>query len=229
MKDAVAAISVGIVEGTPLLDLEYIEDSACDTDMNVVMTGAGGFVELQGTAEGVAFTRARDGCAARPGRQGHPRTGGPCSAPWGFEMRLVLASNNAKKLVELQALFAPLGLSLVTQGSLGIPKPRNLSHLRRERADQGPPCGPASGSAGDRRRLGPVRRCAGGRARRAVGALRHWTLFGRAQERRREQRTCCWRTGGVADRARVSSAPGRGARADDPEPLIAMGRWRARS
>ncbi len=54
---AVAAISVGIVEGTPLLDLEYTEDSACDTDMNVVMTGAGHFVEVQGTAEGVAFTR----------------------------------------------------------------------------------------------------------------------------------------------------------------------------
>lgn len=58
IKDAVAAISVGIVNGVPLLDLEYTEDSACDTDMNVVMTGAGGFVELQGTAEGVAFTRA---------------------------------------------------------------------------------------------------------------------------------------------------------------------------
>ncbi|MDB5956114.1 MAG: ribonuclease ph [Ramlibacter sp.] len=54
----VAAISVGIVEGTPLLDLEYIEDVACDTDMNVVMTGAGHYVEVQGTAEGAAFTRA---------------------------------------------------------------------------------------------------------------------------------------------------------------------------
>ena len=53
----VAAISVGIVGGTPLLDLEYIEDVACDTDMNVVMTGAGHFVEVQGTAEGAAFTR----------------------------------------------------------------------------------------------------------------------------------------------------------------------------
>jgi ribonuclease PH len=58
IRDGLAAISVGIVEGTPLLDLEYTEDSACDTDMNVVMTGAGGFVELQGTAEGVAFSRA---------------------------------------------------------------------------------------------------------------------------------------------------------------------------
>ena len=54
----VAAISVGIVQGTPLLDLEYTEDSACDTDMNVVMTGAGHFVEVQGTAEGTAFSRA---------------------------------------------------------------------------------------------------------------------------------------------------------------------------
>ncbi|WP_416757658.1 ribonuclease PH [Roseateles sp. So40a] len=58
LKDAVAAISVGILDGQALLDLEYVEDSACDTDMNVVMTGAGHFVELQGTAEGVAFTRA---------------------------------------------------------------------------------------------------------------------------------------------------------------------------
>jgi ribonuclease PH len=54
----VAAISVGIVQGTPLLDLEYTEDSACDTDMNVVMTGAGHYVEVQGTAEGAAFSRA---------------------------------------------------------------------------------------------------------------------------------------------------------------------------
>lgn len=58
IKDAVAAVSVGIVDGTPLLDLEYTEDAACDTDMNVVMTGAGGFVEVQGTAEGASFSRA---------------------------------------------------------------------------------------------------------------------------------------------------------------------------
>jgi ribonuclease PH len=57
IREFVAAVSVGIVEGTPLLDLEYTEDSACDTDMNVVMTGAGGFVEVQGTAEGAAFSR----------------------------------------------------------------------------------------------------------------------------------------------------------------------------
>ena len=53
----VAAISVGMLKGLPLLDLDYNEDSACDTDMNVVMTGAGHFVEVQGTAEGAPFSR----------------------------------------------------------------------------------------------------------------------------------------------------------------------------
>ena len=57
IRDFVAAVSVGIVAATPLLDLEYVEDSACDTDMNVVMTASGGFVELQGTAEGATFSR----------------------------------------------------------------------------------------------------------------------------------------------------------------------------
>ncbi|HEX5477580.1 MAG TPA: ribonuclease PH [Burkholderiales bacterium] len=58
LKDFVAAVSVGLHQGTALLDLDYAEDSACDTDMNVVMTGAGRFVEMQGTAEGAPFSRA---------------------------------------------------------------------------------------------------------------------------------------------------------------------------
>ncbi|MBF1163994.1 ribonuclease PH [Dechloromonas agitata] len=57
VKDHVAAISVGIFEGSPVLDLDYPEDSNCDTDMNVIMTGQGGIVEVQGTAEGEPFTR----------------------------------------------------------------------------------------------------------------------------------------------------------------------------
>jgi len=57
IKDSVAAISVGVYQGKPVLDLDYIEDSDCDTDMNVVMTGNGGFVEVQGTAEGEPFAR----------------------------------------------------------------------------------------------------------------------------------------------------------------------------
>jgi ribonuclease PH len=54
---AVAAVSAGIFRGVPVLDLDYAEDSACDTDMNVVMNDGGGFIELQGTAEGHAFRR----------------------------------------------------------------------------------------------------------------------------------------------------------------------------
>ncbi|HXZ96266.1 MAG TPA: ribonuclease PH [Burkholderiales bacterium] len=57
LTDLVAAVSVGIYEGRPVLDLDYQEDSACDTDMNVVMTGSGGLVEIQGTAEGEPFNR----------------------------------------------------------------------------------------------------------------------------------------------------------------------------
>jgi len=57
LRDFIAAISVGIYAGTPVLDLDYDEDSACDTDMNVVMLGSGHFVEVQGTAEGHPFSR----------------------------------------------------------------------------------------------------------------------------------------------------------------------------
>ena len=57
ISDYVAAISVGVYEGVPVLDLDYDEDSQCDTDMNIVMTGSGGMVEVQGTAEGAPFSR----------------------------------------------------------------------------------------------------------------------------------------------------------------------------
>ena len=58
IQNFVAAVSVGVYKGTPVLDLDYAEDSNCDTDMNVVMTGTGGFIEVQGTAEGAAFSKA---------------------------------------------------------------------------------------------------------------------------------------------------------------------------
>ena len=57
LTDSVAAVSVGIVGGVPMSDLAYVEDSKAETDMNVVMTGSGGFVEVQGTAEGAPFSR----------------------------------------------------------------------------------------------------------------------------------------------------------------------------
>jgi len=59
IRDHVAAVSVGLFQGAAVLDLDYPEDSGCDTDMNVVMTGSGGIVEIQGTAEGEPFTRAQ--------------------------------------------------------------------------------------------------------------------------------------------------------------------------
>ena len=59
IREHVAAVSVGMHGGVPLLDLDYIEDSSCDTDMNVVMTGSGGLIEIQGTAEGAPFSRAQ--------------------------------------------------------------------------------------------------------------------------------------------------------------------------
>jgi len=58
LLDSVSAVSVGIIDGTPMLDLPYVEDVRAETDMNVVMTGAGGFVEVQGTAEGATFSKA---------------------------------------------------------------------------------------------------------------------------------------------------------------------------
>ena len=58
VREHVGAISVGIVDGKPVLDLDYAEDSNCDTNMNVIMTGSGGIVEIQGTAEGTPFSRA---------------------------------------------------------------------------------------------------------------------------------------------------------------------------
>ncbi|MGB6105205.1 MAG: ribonuclease PH, partial [Pusillimonas sp.] len=57
LLDQVAAVSVGLVDGRAVLDLDYIEDSGCGADMNIVMTGAGHFVEVQGTAEGQTFER----------------------------------------------------------------------------------------------------------------------------------------------------------------------------
>jgi ribonuclease PH len=59
IREHVAAVSAGVYQGEPVLDLDYLEDSGCDTDMNVVMTGSGGLVEIQGTAEGAPFTRGQ--------------------------------------------------------------------------------------------------------------------------------------------------------------------------
>ena len=108
----IAAISVGIYNGTPVLDLDYAEDSNAETDMNVVMNNGGGFVEVQGTAEGHAFRRheldallnlAAAGIAPTVRAHADAPSCSSCCA------ESVLASSNKGKLRELSALLAPLG------------------------------------------------------------------------------------------------------------------------
>ena len=79
LKDHVAAISCGIYDGQPVLDLDYVEDSAAGTDANFVMTGKGGIVEIQGTAEGEPFTRGAVRGADGAGQEGHRAAGRACS------------------------------------------------------------------------------------------------------------------------------------------------------
>jgi ribonuclease PH len=70
LRDFVAAVSVGLVRGAAMVDLDYAEDSGCDTDMNVVMTGSGRFVEIQGTAEGAPFSRLQMDALVTLGEEG---------------------------------------------------------------------------------------------------------------------------------------------------------------
>jgi ribonuclease PH len=83
LRDVVAAVSVGIVGGTPVLDLPYVEDSAAEVDMNLVMTGAGAMVEVQGTAEGRPFTRAQLDAMLALGEAGIARIAGEMRATLG--------------------------------------------------------------------------------------------------------------------------------------------------
>ena len=108
----IAAISAGVVEGTPCLDLCYVEDSSADTDMNFVMNDAGEFIELQGTGEGAAFSRDKlnrlidlgeSGC--RQLMQAQREALGERAQWIGQKQTLVLASNNAHKISELTAML----------------------------------------------------------------------------------------------------------------------------
>ena len=112
-----AAVSVGIVAGVPVLDLDYAEDSQAETDMNVVMNNGGAFVEIQGTAEGHAFRRHELDALldlATAGIAQTVRAAGAGAA--GPVTRVVLASGNAGKLREFAALLAPLDLAARAAG-----------------------------------------------------------------------------------------------------------------
>ncbi len=140
-------------------------------------------------------------------------------------MRLVLASNNAKKLTELQVLFAPLGIELVTQGSLGIPEAEEPFHTFVENAlTKARHAAKLSGLPALADDSGLAVEALGG----APGVLsaRYATLFGQPKTDADNNRVLLEKMQGVVDRAaRFVCALVAVRSADDPEPLIAMGRW----
>ncbi len=155
LMESVAAVSVGVVDGAPVLDLDYVEDVAADTDMNVVVTGDGRFVEVQGTAEGAPFDRAEldrllDLAARRVRGAGQAAAGGP--RPVTGPRRLVLATRNAHKVAELRRILAEPAAGVDGVEVVGLDafpgrpgRRRDRRHLRGERPAQG-----ARGGGGDR-------------------------------------------------------------------------------
>ena len=184
LTDSVAAVSVGIVEGEARLDLCYDEDAGADVDFNVVMTGSGEFVEVQGTAEGTPFSRAQlDGLLDLAAARHHRPHDDPAAkrsraepASWPSPTALAIASRNAHKLRELGRICARLA------GRLGHgrePRPRRVPrrggdgrHLPRERAAEGARGRRGARRAGDRRRFRASRStrwaASPGRARRGT-------------------------------------------------------------
>ncbi len=121
VSDFVAAVSVGLHGGVPVLDLDYVEDSGCDTDMNVVMTGKGGFVEVQGTAEGAPFSAKQMESMLQLAERRHPLAGGGAEARARIvSRRLVLASANAAKLREISMMLDGSSWDVVPQSVLGV-------------------------------------------------------------------------------------------------------------
>ena len=197
LTGTVAAVSCGIVDGVPLLDLDYSEDSAAEVDANVVMTGDGGLVEVQATAERTPLSRAHldellalaaGGIDALRALQDEAVAAAAAlmSAPGAA---LVLATRNPHKVREFARLLEPAGIAVVAAARRGRAAAGGRRDLRRERAAQGPHRRGGHGPAGDRRRLGDRGRGARRRARRPLGAVRR-----RARHRRGEPRE--------ADRAR---------------------------
>ena len=118
---SVAAISVGIVDGQPALDLCYDEDVSAETDMNVVSTGDGRFVEVQGTAEGNAVRSQGTGCADRSRNWWMCRTHSAAAGRTRtVTQRLVLATRNEHKVAELRRILDEAGLGVVLVGVDGL-------------------------------------------------------------------------------------------------------------
>ena len=179
-----AAVSVGIIDGLPRLDLHYDDDVRAETDMNVVMTGDGRFVEVQGTAEGAPFDRAEldtllDLASRRLRRADPPpagRAGGVVVSTGSTDGRRVfLASRNAKKLAEMRRILAEHMPDVEVLGLDDVPSydepVEDQADVRRQRAAQGARRAGRHRPAHARRRQRPLRRRAQRHARGALGAL----------------------------------------------------------
>ena len=182
LRDNVAAISCGIYNGTPVLDLDYAEDSEADTDANFVMTGDGRIIEVQGTAEKTPFSQdeflalmalARKGVARLVdlqkmavdvdiARHASPEITG----------KLVIATHNPGKLAEMRELLAPHGVEAVSAGELGLGEPEETGNTFRANARiKAVAAAQGRAASGLRRRFRPGGRCARRRARHLLGAL----------------------------------------------------------
>ena len=219
LTGSIAAVSVGVVAGDPVLDLDYPEDSTAETDMNVVMTGDGRFVEVQGTAEGVPFDREllgrlldlatdrlRGAHRAAAGGARRPRPGAD-----GMSRRLVLATRNEHKVHELRQILARPRRRA---------RPRHRRGRRRRRRPRG---------RRDRGDLPRQRPAQGRRARRGHRAPRRGR---RLRPRGRGARRFAGRVLGAVVRLvrRCRGAAGRGRPCEPlPPPRAARGRPRRRT
>ena len=200
LRDQVAAVCCGIWDGAPVLDLDYEEDSDAEADANFVLTGAGGMVEVQGTAEGEPFSESRAaGCCACA--RGHDELFARQRRALGWTDRRGASRaagsssprHNAGKLREVAALLAPMGSSASPPARSACRSPRRRGELPRQ--------------------------CAASRRwpRRARPGCRRWPMTAASRSRRWTARPACappiGPTAGRVARLRGGDGEGRGARA----------------
>ena len=137
LREPVAAVSCGIVGGTAVLDLDYVEDSGAQADANFVLSASGGIVEVQVTAEEDPDRRRAVRGDARAGRRRDRRAGGPAAADARMLIdgrRLLVATHNPGKLREFEYLLEPHGIEVVGAAALGLPEPEETGDSFRANA-----------------------------------------------------------------------------------------------
>jgi XTP/dITP diphosphohydrolase len=193
---------------------------ACDTDMNVVMTGAGGMSKCRARPR-ARRSRAPNWNVLCDLAEAGIRLIAAQKTALGWHEKLVLASNNAKKLKELARLLAPLGFEVIPQGARHSGGRGAALHLCRERPGQGAPCRAAVRPAGAGRRLRAVRAALGG----APGVYSARYAGEPKSDARNNEKLLADLGETCRSRAHFVSVIGAGASADDPQPLIAEGEW----